>query len=748
MFGDWPTGEGEMAARIRAFDWPSTPLGPVTAWPQSLKTALDICLNSGFACFIGWGPQLIHLYNDPALPIVGAKHPTCLGRPASEVWREIWSDIGPLLDEVLTTGRPVTRRDMQLQPDRGAGPETAYFTLTYSPLRDEAGATAGVMAVAIETTAQVTSDAALRDSEARLRHLVETFAQATWETDVDGVVVTDSPSWRAYTGQTLEDCSGRAWLGAIHPDDRPQAERQWREAVAEGREVNGEFRLRCAAGGWRWTKVRAAPVPGPDGEIRKWVGMNIDITDWHEAEVALRESEERLRLALDVGQLATWDWNLGDGRLTWSDEHYRVQGYEPGEITPTYEAWAARMHPDDLPGAEAALAVARERREPYAHEFRVLRPGGEIRWVASRGRYFYDEQGQAVRMIGVMQDVTEARRAVEDLRESQERFRQFADASSDVLWIRNAESLELEFLSPSFQRMYGMTVDAALGGDTLTTWTDLIAPADREHALAFIDNVRSGARVTFEYRVRRADNGEVRWIRDTDFPIRDGAGRVRRIGGVGHDVTEEKKAAHHQAMLLAELQHRTRNLLGVIRSVARRTAETSDDLESFLTHFDGRLSAIARTQTALTRNQAVSASLDAVVLEEFLAAAGAEQVTLDGPEVQLSGKVAESISLAVHELVTNALKYGALTTPKGHVYVTWEVSERDGRPVLALDWRETGVGVIDVQPRRIGFGRRLLEKALPYELGALTTLRFAPGGLRASIEVPLQAEGEQEISNG
>jgi two-component sensor histidine kinase len=116
--------------------------------------------------------------------------------------------------------------------------------------------------------------------------------------------------------------------------------------------------------------------------------------------------------------------------------------------------------------------------------------------------------------------------------------------------------------------------------------------------------------------------------------------------------------------------------------------------------------------------------------------------------VQLCGKVAESISLAVHELVTNALKYGALTTPKGHVHVTWRMAERDGRHLLALQWRETGVGLIDVQPRRMGFGRRLLEKALPYELGAETTLRFAPGGVCVSIEVALPPDRGAEVTNG
>jgi len=128
------------------------------------------------------------------------------------------------------------------------------------------------------------AELALRDSEQRFRLLVQTAAQATWEADAHGVVVHDSPSWRAYTGQTLEEWLGRGWVNAIHPDDRARCEQEWRDAVAAAGEMNAEFRLRNRSGGYAWTNMRAAPVRDPDGTISRWLGMNIDISDRKQSE--------------------------------------------------------------------------------------------------------------------------------------------------------------------------------------------------------------------------------------------------------------------------------------------------------------------------------------------------------------------------------------------------------------------------------------------------------------------------------
>jgi two-component system CheB/CheR fusion protein len=138
----------------------------------------------------------------------------------------------------------------------------------------------------------------LRESEQRFRALVADFAQATWETDAQGRIVMDSPSWRAYTGQNAEEWLDQRWLEAIHPDDRGQLAQGWREAVAHGHALSAEVRLRCAAGDYRWTNVRAAPLRNADGSIRKWVGLNVDVTARKETETALRQSTETMRTML------------------------------------------------------------------------------------------------------------------------------------------------------------------------------------------------------------------------------------------------------------------------------------------------------------------------------------------------------------------------------------------------------------------------------------------------------------------
>lgn len=282
----WPFAKGEMANLVRTHDWAATPLGPLAQWPASLCTAVHIVLAHPFPTIVLWGRELIQVYNDPYRELMGVKHPAGLGQPTRECWPEVWHINGPIYERVWK-GDSVSMEDALFPIQRSGMLEDAWFTISYSPVYDQAGQVAGIFLTIIETTRRV------------------------------------------------------------------------------------------------------------------------------RAERALRENVERQRLAVAVGELATWDWDLRTQRVIWSDEHYRMEGYTVGEIQPSYEAWMARVHPDDRAGTEAALQRAMQGRCSYEHEFRTLHPDGSLHWLSARGHFFYDAYGQPVRMIGVMRDVTEQRRARE-----------------------------------------------------------------------------------------------------------------------------------------------------------------------------------------------------------------------------------------------------------------------------------------------------------------------------------------------
>ena len=283
----------------------------------------------------------------------------------------------------------------------------------------------------------------------------------------------------------------------------------------------------------------------------------------------------------------------------------------------------------------------------------------------------------------------------------------------------------------------------------------MILPEDREAAAASIEKVRRGERVTFEYRIRRSVDGEVRWIRDTGFPIVDEAGRVTRMGGIGQDITDDKETADRMAVLVAELQHRTRNLMGIVRTTAKRTGETSIALEDFRHRFGNRLAALARVPGLLSRlGDTDRVAFDELIGTELRAMHGAaDRVTLTGPSgIRLRSSMVQTLAMALHELATNAVKYGALCQPNGRLAVTWRMTEPDrrGRPRLHIDWRESGVTMppIGARAQGGGQGRELIEKALPYQLNAETCFELGPDGVHCTITIPVSESYLVEPADG
>ncbi|MGI4946813.1 MAG: HWE histidine kinase domain-containing protein [Janthinobacterium lividum] len=243
-------------------------------------------------------------------------------------------------------------------------------------------------------------------------------------------------------------------------------------------------------------------------------------------------------------------------------------------------------------------------------------------------------------------------------------------------------------------------------------------------------------------------------LSDASFP--DLAAAVQRVAAL-----EAENAMLRQSLaeaelgsrrMLHELRHRTRNTLAVVRSIAYRTAKTSDTIDDYAMHLTGRLDAVARAETLISYDPQGGACLDSLLLEELLAHAIAEgdQVSLSGPLVRLRGKAVETLALAIHELTVNAVEHGALSTREGRITVTWRIEpallegENVGRTqagrVLRLEWRETSNFLSDVSARPRGFGMEMIERTLPYDLGAEVSLRFDSAGVCCDVAVPLTDE--------
>jgi PAS domain S-box-containing protein len=370
--------------------------------------------------------------------------------------------------------------------------------------------------------------------------------QASWEAEWDGKVTLDSPSWRAFTGQSYEEWKDYGWVKAGHPDDRPYAERQWRDAVAVRRMVNAEFRLwHVKSGSWRWTNVRAVPLLGETGEAEKWIGINLDTPDCKVAEEAVRKREALWSLALRTLPVGIALVDPGGETVMANDQMRRFlpSGRIPSRDPARVGRWKG-MNPDgswvapqDFPGARALRG---EVVMPGLQMIYDDEQGGET-WTEVLSAPLLDEEGAVTAAFVVVVDVDRIKRSEEAALRSEERLRQFGDASQDILWIRDATSLQWQYLTPAFETVYGLSREIALTGDNYRSWLDLVVPEDRAGAQAAIERVRHGEYVTFDYRIRRPADGSIRWLRNTDFPIRSSDGEVKLLGGVGHDLTEHRE---------------------------------------------------------------------------------------------------------------------------------------------------------------------------------------------------------------
>lgn len=471
-------------------------------------------------------------------------------------------------------------------------------------------------------------------------------------------------------------------------------------------------------------------------------GVSFDITEQMQADARLRESEERFRAFVTASSDAVYRMNADWTEMRFLDG----RGFIPNTESPSGD-WMERYVPaDDQEQVRAAIQSSIAGQEMFELEHRVRTVDGGIGWTHSRAVPILNDEDRIVEWFGTATDVTELRAATEALRDAERRQQVLIEGVPQLVW-RAVDGGQWTWASPQWTVYTGRPEPESHGRQ----WLGTVHPDDREAALSAWGKADEQGGFDLEYRIRNGEDGSYRWFRTRAVPVRDDQGAIIEWLGTSTDVDETRALQKRQEVLVGELQHRVRNVLTVVRSVFSQTADSSGELDQVVSHFRGRLDALARTQVIVTRNAAGTADLGNLIRDELLSVGASEgpKLTIDGPNIALPSKAAESIGLAIHELTTNALKYGALKVSSASLSVTWtaKLDQGDTRRLI-LSWVEQGVPTVSTKPSREGFGRELIEEALPYRLGAETKLEFLGGGVRCTISVPLPSVEEAAHQTG
>ncbi|HEX6374653.1 MAG TPA: PAS domain S-box protein [Allosphingosinicella sp.] len=414
----------------------------------------------------------------------------------------------------------------------------------------------------------------------------------------------------------------------------------------------------------------------------------------------------------------------------------KTLGVGPEGYTKAYSLWT--LAGDPFPTAELPLARAARGETVNEARWRIRRPDGRELVAIGNARPLYDPAGVQQGAILTLRDDSARHAAELALAESEARFRTIADCAPAPVWVTGPNGVE--FANRAYSEFAMRPVEALLGH----SWIGLVHEDDIPAILELRTEAwKTGSPYGWEARFRRSD-GEWLWIRASCAPRFDADGEVQGYVGMAVDITESRRAEaelrdseRHLRLLVDELNHRVKNTLAIVQGLAQQSFRGGGVPADVRRGFEGRLAALAAAHDLLTCRNWEGAELGDLVASVAAPHCG-ERMAIDGPPLRLPPKLAVTLALALHELCTNAAKYGALSAPGGRVAVTW-TKAGGPEPELRLRWRETG-GPRVATPSRRGFGTRMIERALASETGGRAKLEFRPEGLACEIEARLPAD--------
>ena len=399
-----PSGEGEMGALIRSFDWSQTSLGPLASWPYSLQSAVDLMLPSRAQIVLFWGPDFIALYNDAYAPTIGAKHPDALGRPAREHWGELWSDLEPLLRRVHA-GETVFAKDRPFVIARHGYLEEVFFDISYSPIREPGGGVAGVLCIVNETTDRVVSQRRLLDSQEQLQAIFAQTASGIAQIDTGGRFTLVNARFCQIVGYDSTELLEMRVDDIVHPDDLSSAHEELRRVVTTDTSLAADIRLVRKDGSRVWVSNSVSPIADAAGHVRQVVAMVMDITERKRAEAM----EKRMAAIIASSEDAILSTDL-DMRITsWNGGAERLYLYSPQEAIGRS---VTMLVPEDRPDEEAVIiSRIRDGHRVEPHETRRRRKDGTLIDVLLTVSPVRDEHGRVVGASKIAHDISARKNA-------------------------------------------------------------------------------------------------------------------------------------------------------------------------------------------------------------------------------------------------------------------------------------------------------------------------------------------------
>ena len=470
------------------------------------------------------------------------------------------------------------------------------------------------------------------------------------------------------------------------------------------------------------------PLASPLSEVNEVVdALRAASVEIRQRTRELRNSEARLEVAQSLAGLATFEWNLRTDEVLCSDNFRSLFGLPEGSLVQP-ETLLAVIHPDDRKAVQADVERVRKSGGIYDVEFRIRVPAAAPRWIAGTGEALLDHEERPHRIIGANYDVTEFKRAAE----TNAQLAAVVQSSLDAVMSMGPDGT-VRTWNPGSEALFGYRPEEIIGRPASLLYPE---NAQRE-AQETYDELRLGNYVRRDV-VRRHKDGTLVNVNVNIAPMHAADGNLSGFSAIIRDISDRKQHEEHLRLVMRELSHRSKNLLAVIQAMARQTARSSNDLEEFERNYSQRLQALSASHDLLVNQNWHGAPL-ADLLRSILSPFDddvADRIELIGPSLFVTPTAAQNLALSVHELATNASKYGALSVPDGRVTIEWHMeTAQDGQERLRINWKEVGGPIVE-KPKRRGFGHIVINRMVAQALDAEVDLEFAPEGVSWTLKIP------------